>query len=386
MPLAFTTMTAGTERAEERGAVRRELPFSKTGHAHAVARQIGARNVAATERKRVERQRLDFVSRHRRRRHQRTSNDRRWRADVFGEPVRQGSITAHRTEIGATGILFTCHGQVRAIVAADAAHLVAPETTGGVKDTFRLDQPRRSDARAQKALDCGEVFIGDRAERDLPRSAPCRRCGIEMVRVPVRSIPADTNAREVRPLHAAFVGTKRSAAAVYTVAGEAVEPLEHRTRSIELVASRYFSRCVTRAAAGLAHARRQHRFRPEADVSMGIVLLCRTPLSAVADRAAKLRRVVHDRTMKRHAGAVDLLLARRHGHMARDTAVRHSERLVHHLPQLHRYRSFRSVSVRLDLPPLPEDVLLQGGCHEQCEDADARYEKQPLVLVHGLPQ
>lgn len=123
-------------------------------------------------------------------------------------------------------------------------------------------------------------------------------------------------------------------------------------------------------------------------VAVSIGFLGGPPLAAMANRAAKLRRIVaHGFVRAEHRLAGESRLTRSHTHMTRDAAVGDLKLRHHNLPEAHRERSGLGPGRGLDLTPVLEQVLLNRCRDEQGEHPQAGPEQQMLVSIHGfVPQ
>lgn len=207
---------------------------------------------------------------------------------------------------------------------------------------------------------------------------------MEMFFVPVLVESGHSYLRQIRALHpAGSAGAKRAAASVDAMARQAVVPLDQVASANQLVLAWHLEMGVAASAAGIRITRGDHRLRPEMSLPMGVGLVRRPSLSAVADRAAELRRVVADRRVGTgRRMPADALFPWGHADVAGHATIRDAELRHDDLTQTHLQRASIGLDRGLDLPPLPQEVLLHSRRDQQAQRAETRPEKQMFVLVH----
>ncbi len=101
------------------------------------------------------------------------------------KPIHKAPLALDLSETELTGILVPDCGQIRAVVTANPPDFVAAAATERVKEGFRLDQTRRSDAGAEIFIDCVPHRLGELAERGDPGTGSRFFSFLEMPFVPI---------------------------------------------------------------------------------------------------------------------------------------------------------------------------------------------------------
>ena len=302
-----------------------------------------------------------------------------------GDRMRAGDVA----EIQKQGILVAGSSQIGAVVAADAADLVAAAAAQRMEQRLGFDQSRRTNARGKIVVHYLPMTLVDRPERVLPgvveTGVVCFIASslsqflerefvlLQVLGVPVPVVARCADGRQVRTLHAAGAArAKGSAAAVDAVARKTVVARDQPLAPIQPRAVRHADVRVARAAAGRSVFERDHRLRPVVDVAVGVGHLGRSSLSAMTDRTAEFPRIMHDVRVRScgQARAFDRrLFARRHPHVAGNATVRDIQLGRYHLPQPHLGRAGGGSRGDLDLPPVFQEVLLHRRRDQQQQHA-----------------